>query len=108
MNVETPDLRAGLRLKSQVCATEVIVVREGTRRLELRCGGVPMVDRDAVVGVIAAASPQLMQGSLLGKRYTHPEDDRLELLVTVGGAGSLSDGETLLVLKAPKPLPASD
>ena len=31
-------------------------------------------------------------GSKLGKRYTHPADDSLEILVTKEGAGSLSDG----------------
>ena len=108
MGTEVVSLRPGLRLKSQVCSTEIIVVRPGTRPIALRCGGVPMADREAPVAGDAVPVPALMLGTQLGKRYTHPADDQLELLVSVGGAGSLSDGETALVLKAAKPLPASD
>ena len=35
-------VEAGLRLRSQVCATEVIVVR-GAGDIDLRCGGQPMI-----------------------------------------------------------------
>jgi hypothetical protein len=108
LSTDTAGLRAGSRLKSQVCTTEVVVVRPGTRPLALMCGGVPMVAREAPTAQDATAVPELMLGTQLGKRYAHPEDDQLELLVTAGGAGSLSDGGTPLVLKAPKPLPASD
>ncbi|WP_433368997.1 hypothetical protein [Streptosporangium sp. CA-115845] len=108
MSTEAVGLRAGLRLKSQVCATEVIVIRPGTRPLSLRCGGAPMLGRDASGSAEVTPAAERMRGSLLGKRYTHPDDDAVEVLVTVGGEGSLSDGETDLVLKEAKPLPASD
>jgi hypothetical protein len=43
----------------------------------------------------------------LGKRYTD-EGGTLEVLVTKAGPGTLANGTTPLVLKAAKPLPASD
>jgi hypothetical protein len=49
-----------------------------------------------------------MRGSLLGKRYTHPEDPAVEVLVTAAGDGTLSADGKELVLKEAKPLPASD
>jgi hypothetical protein len=55
-----------------------------------------------------AAVPGKLGGALLGKRYTHPADPGLEVLVTAPGEGSLSDGEVDLVLKEARPLPASD
>jgi hypothetical protein len=100
-------LRTGMRLRSQVCDTEVIVVRPLDRPGELECGGAPMVERSSD-SPRSELDPAHSTGSLLGKRYTLRSDDQLELLVTVAGAGSLSfDGEELVVKDA-KPLPASD
>jgi hypothetical protein len=101
-------LRAGVRLKSQVCPAEVIVVRPGSGAVRLHCGGVPMVERGAAPTQQAAAVPGKLGGTQLGKRYTHPADTGLEVLVTAPGQGTLSDGEVDLVLKQAKPLPASD
>jgi hypothetical protein len=42
----------------------------------------------------------------MGKRYVDGSD--AEVLVTKAGAGSLSVGTTVLVIKEAKPLPASD
>ncbi|WP_207938592.1 hypothetical protein [Actinomadura darangshiensis] len=100
-------IKPGTRLHSQVCGTGVIVVRPGSPGLDLRCGGVPM---SASADRAMAGEPRspFDGGSLLGKRYTHPDDDSLELLVTSPGAGTLSDGDTPLVVKEAKPLPASD
>jgi hypothetical protein len=108
MTADAIALRPGLRLKSRVCDTEVIVVRPGTGTLSLHCGGVPMVERGAETAGRAAAVPGGLGGSLLGKRYTHPADPGVEVLVTTAGEGSLGDGEADLVLKEAKPLPASD
>jgi hypothetical protein len=108
MAADSITLHAGLRLKSQVCGAEVIVVRPGSGPVSLRCGGVPMVERGAAVTQQAAAVPGKLGGARLGKRYTHPDDPGLEVLVTAEGEGSLSDGETDLVPKEAKPLPASD
>lgn len=100
-------LKAGARLKSSVCDTEVIVVRAPDVEVDLRCGGQPMVaiDADAPAGVAIAEAHR--QGTLLGKRYAG-EDSGIELLCTKPGEGSLSLGEVALPVKEAKPLPASD
>jgi hypothetical protein len=113
MTTQSMSLRPGLRLASQVCGTEIIVVRSGTRPLTLLCGGVPMQERGAagVPGVSrddVSRDDAQMRGSLLGKRYTHPEDPAVEVLVTAAGDGTLSANGKELVLKEAKPLPASD
>lgn len=102
------ELKSGMRLRSQVCSTEVIIIRPGTRPVQLECGGAPMTPMD--VARIADGKPEarFSGGSKLGKRYTHPRDDSLEILVTKEGAGSLSDGPVELVLKQSRQLPASD
>ena len=38
------EIRAGSRLKSAVCQTEVIAVKAPGVEMDIRCGGVPMVD----------------------------------------------------------------
>lgn len=100
------ELNAGTKLRSAVCSTEVIVVRPPTEPVELCCGGVPMT----VPG--AEPAPATMDtahagGTLLGKRYAHPETG-LELLCTKQGTGSLSIGTVALGIKDAKPLPSSD
>lgn len=101
------DISVGMRLRSQVCTTEVIVVRVPDRPSELGCGGLPLIAADADV-VPAAIAPGLDGGSLLGKRYTTAEPTGLELLVVKAGAGTLSADGVPLILKDAKPLPASD
>jgi len=97
-----------MRLQSQVCSTEVIVVRSGAKPVELRCGGSPMVGLDVARGAHGEPEAGFAGGSKLGKRYTHPEDNSLEILVTKAGAGSLSDGPIELILRQARQLPASD
>ena len=99
-------VQVGMRLKSTVCDTEVIVVRPVEGDTDLRCGGEPMIglEADAERGQgLLAEGP----GTLLGKRYV---DDRtgLELLCTKAGSGVLTVGTEILHVKATKPLPASD
>ncbi len=106
-------LKPGTRLRSQVCTTEVIVVRPAADELDLRCGGQPMIeigsDSTVAVGAGGTPAPGLDEGTLLGKRYTTADaDGTLELLATKGGAGTLSAGDVALVLKEAKPLPSSD
>ncbi|HEX4429476.1 MAG TPA: hypothetical protein VHZ96_09430 [Frankiaceae bacterium] len=101
-------LRTGARLRSQVDATEIIVVRVPAGEVTLTCGGHPMIDvkgePDAGLSIVAA----LASGSPVGKRFTSPNDESLEVLVTKGGDGTLADGDTALVLKEAKQLPSSD
>jgi hypothetical protein len=99
-------ITAGTRLRSQVCSTEVILVRPGAGSVSLTCGGAPMVPLDA--SGTAAPDPQLMTGTQLGKRYTAEADAAFEVLVTKPGDGTVGDGTTPLVVREAKPLPASD
>ena len=100
-------LRPGTRLRSQVCTTEVVVVRVGSGAVRLTCGGHPMVELGAEVDTRAPVDG-LSGGSAIGKRYTAEADRTVEVLVTKAGAGTLADGRTPLVVKQAKPLPASD
>ena len=100
-----PDRKPGSRFASDVCATEVIVVK-GVGAADLRCGGVAMraagsTPGDGIPDASAAG------GTLMGKRYVDA-DDTIEVLCTKPGDGSLGLGDTLLDLKEAKPLPASD
>jgi hypothetical protein len=101
------DLKPGSRWASQVCDTEVIVVRAATAPVSLECGGHPM----APVGDGAAAGltldPSFAQGSLIGKRFLH-EGSGLELLVTKAGEGTLAVDGSPIPPKEAKPLPSSD
>lgn len=99
-------IKNGTRLQSQVCDTQVIVVRSAESLDDLRAGGVPMVPLDAQKSSDANLDPALSDGNVMGKRYV--DDAGAEVLVTKAGAGTLSIGSTPLRLKAAKPLPASD
>ena len=95
----------GSRLESQVCDTQVIVVRSSEALDDLRCGGQAMVP----IGATATRTepdPAFAAGAMLGKRYVH--DSGAELLVTRSGAGSLSVGATVLGYKQAAQLPSSD
>ncbi len=99
-------LKSGTRLRSQVCESQVIVVKAVNTFDDLRCGGLPMVPFDAEIDSAATLDPQFAGGSVMGKRYV--DEAGGEVLVTKPGAGSLSVGATPLSLKEAKPLPASD
>ena len=97
-------IKNGPRLASQVCDTQVIVVRTADSLGDLRCGGASMV----AIGAERSGEldPAFADGSVLGKRYV--DDSGAEVLVTKPGTGTLSIGATKLQLKEVKPLPASD
>lgn len=99
-------IKNGTRLQSQVCDTQVIVVRSTDSLDDLRAGGVPMVPLDAEKSADAAIDPAFSEGNAMGKRYV--DESGAEVLVTKAGAGTLSVGTTALSLKEAKPLPASD
>lgn len=99
-------IKNGARLQSQVCDTQVIVVRASAALDDLRAGGLPMVPIGTGSDGNAALNPALAQGAVMGKRYV--TEDGAEVLVTKAGAGSLSIGDTPLTIKEAKPLPASD
>jgi hypothetical protein len=101
------ELKHGSRYRSQVCETEVIVVRPLPGDVDLTCGGHPLIDIAADPDPGLAIDPGFSTGTLLGKRYTD-EGHTFELLCTKAGQGSLSVGDVPLVLSGAKPLPASD
>ena len=102
-------LNPGMRLRSQVCTTEVIVVRSGKDEFDVRCGGAPMVEHGTPVAESGSPVSGLDSGTELGKRYTTADGESLiELLATKAGAGALSIGTVPLTIKQAKPLPASD
>ena len=100
-------LKAGARLKSAVCATEVIVIAAPPGGADVQCGGAAMLGAGEQVPVGATLDPGASAGATLGKRYVSPAGD-LELLCTKPGKGSLAVAGTPLVLKEAKPLPSSD
>ena len=103
-------IKNGTRLQSQVCDTQVIVVRSSDSLDDLRAGGVPMVPLDSQTDPAKSShlsiDPAFSGGNAMGKRYV--DDNGAEVLVTKAGAGTLSVGTTPLSLKEAKPLPASD
>ena len=58
-------------------------------------------------GPAGEIDPEFHGPTQLGKRYTD-ESGELELLCTKAGEGALSLGDTILAIKAAKPLPSSD
>ena len=97
-------MKAGTKLKSAVCDTEVMVIKTGPDST-FACGGVAMAaERPAEKGTI---DPAFAEGTKMGKRYTDAAAT-VELLCIKQGAGSLSVDGASLVLKDAKPLPASD
>jgi len=101
-------VKTGSRWRSQVCETEVIVVRAGAGAGDaaLTCGGQPLVPVGAERRQLEPL-PGLDGGSELGKRYAD-DAGSVELLVTKAGVGSLGIGTVPLAIKGAKPLPSSD
>lgn len=95
-------MKAGTKLKSAVCDTEVMVIKLGSGTIE--CGGAPMVEERGDKG---AVNPAFSEGTKMGKRYTDAAGT-FELLCVKPGAGSLSIDGAACQLKDAKPLPSSD
>jgi hypothetical protein len=100
-------LTSGLRLKSAVCTTEVMVVAAREPEIEIACGGAPMMELAAAPPSGATIAADASAGTQLGKRYVDAAGT-LELLCTKPGAGSLAARGEPLILKGAKPLPSSD
>jgi len=101
-------LKPGTRLRSAVCATEVMVIQAPAGPIALTCGGAPL----APLGAPAPAggsgpAPDAAGGTQIGKRYVNAAGD-LELLCTKPGAGTLAADGAPLAIKAARPLPSSD
>lgn len=99
-------IKNGTRMQSQVCDTQVIVVRSADSLDDLRAGGAPMIPLGDAIDPSLRLDESLADGAQMGKRYV--DDSGAEVLVTKAGAGTLTVGATPLNLKEAKPLPASD
>lgn len=99
--------KAGSRLKSVVCETQVMALRVPAKELDLRCGGAEMLAMDATPPAGVALDATFSVGALTGKRYVDAAET-MEFLCTKGGAGGLSIGSTPLEIKQAKALPSSD
>ena len=101
------DLKSGVRLKSSVCSTEVMIVHSDNPQTEILCGGAVMVQLGEVANSGETLSSDHSIGTLLGKRY-EDAGKTIEVLCLKAGEGSLSIGDTPLVVKEAKKLPSSD
>jgi hypothetical protein len=101
------ELKNGSRLRSQVDATQVIVVKALPGDVDLACGGHPLVEHSAAPTEGLSVKDGLDGGTAMGKRYTD-ESGELEVLVSKAGTGTLTLAGQPLELKQAKPLPASD
>jgi hypothetical protein len=104
---EMPILKAGSRMRSAVCATEVMVIQAPADDVDVRCGGAPLVPLGTAPSAGAAPAPDAASGTQIGKRYVSEAGD-LELLCTKPGAGTLALDGKPLAIKGAKPLPSSD
>ena len=100
-------LKAGSRLKSAVCDSEVMVVMAPQGDTAVTCGGAPMVPLGEDPPDGQTLSDDAAEGTQIGKRYVNEAGD-LELLCTKPGKGSLGTGGAALTVKGAKPLPSSD
>lgn len=100
-------MKAGTRLKSSVCDTQIMVLRAPPAPLDLRCGGAPMIALQDSPAAGLSLDAAFADPTLTGKRYVD-EAESMEFLCTKGGAGTLSVGAVRLAVKQPKALPSSD
>lgn len=100
-------IKAGTRLRSTVCETEIMVVSAPERSVEISCGGSPMIGMDEEPPPGQTLSADAAKGTALGKRYVNDSGD-LEVLCTKPGDGSVAADGEILEVKEAKPLPSSD
>jgi hypothetical protein len=101
-------VKAGSRLQSVVCDTEVIVVKAPSADdVIVGCGGSAMVGFGEKGTGTTAIDPNLADGTVLGKRYID-ETTGTELLCTKPGAGTLTLDDRRMQVKDAKVLPPSD
>jgi ABC-type thiamine transport system substrate-binding protein len=100
-------IKPGMRLKSAICATEVMLVKATIADVELCCGGQALVEITTEGNSGGAIAAEFTGGTQVGKRYVN-QAETVELLCTKAGEGALSAGDEVLGLKESKALPSSD
>jgi hypothetical protein len=95
-------LKTGTRLVTPTSACEVLIVRAPSTAEVLTCAGGELTP-GGVSGDDTATGPTVV----LGKRYAD-EPSGLEVLCVKAGSGPVRIADRELVLRAAKPLPASD
>jgi len=98
-------IKAGTKLFSAVCDTQIMVLRVPADDLDVTCGGLPMQTEEAAEK--SSMSGDAGEGSLVGKRYVN-EAETMEFLCTRGGKGNISVNGIALEIKQAKRLPSSD
>ncbi len=98
-------MKAGTKLESTTCDTQVMVIRNALGDVNIECGGAPMATPP--VANKSAPNADHSNGTLMGKRYVD-ESGSIELLCVKAGKGSLSLNGAALSFKDAKPLPSSD
>lgn len=102
-----PQYKPGSRMRSAVCATEVVVIAAPAQDIVLSCGGAPLLAEGDAAPPGVTLDSAAAEGTQLGKRYTN-EAGTLELLCVKRGDGSLACAGVPLQIKGAKPLPSSD
>jgi len=102
-----PVFKAGSRLKSAVCNSELMLIVAPDRDVVLTCGGVAVLELGGDTPADSTIDPDQKQGTLMGKRYTNEAGD-VEILCTKPGDGGLAVDGVALEVKGAKPLPSSD
>lgn len=98
-------IKAGMKLSSTVCDTQIMVLRVPAGDIEITCGGAAMQDNEPdSKGDVASDAAG---GTLVGKRYVD-EAETMEFLCTRGGDGGLAVNGVNLDVKQAKRLPSSD
>lgn len=100
-------LKAGTRLKSAVCSSELMLIVSPDHVVDLTCGGIAVIELGSDAPADATIDPDRKQGTQMGKRYTNEAGD-IEILCTKPGEGGLAVDGVALQVKGAKPLPSSD
>ena len=100
-------LKPGTRMRSAVCATEVVLIAVPEKDFGLTCGGALMIGISEEPPAGLSISGDASAGTAIGKRYVNAAGD-LEVLCTKPGDGPLAVDGAPLTVKTAKALPSSD
>jgi hypothetical protein len=100
-------LKPGLRLKSAVCDTQIMVIKTAPGEHDVRCGGVEMIAMSDPDDDRSRLDPLRAEGSATGKRYVN-DTESIEVLCVASGQGSLDLDGAPMQSKQAKALPTSD